>query len=595
MEKPKNLIEKYGLGWDADKFAHPAQIDLALYANDSLRGKASKALSKADHLREAIRASFPEHVFSFDRWSNGIIDEWCEEDIVTIWGSSSSGKSGTVGMVLLFDLLAAPTVTKVSLCTSPLKMHDDRCFGSIKKWHAHLPPQLRVGKVAKAPAPALLTVDRDGQTAGIVCISTKEGESTEDLKSKIGAHQKRNRFAVDEPQKCSESILSVRANFGASGEYKEIFFGNPDSWFSPLGKHSLPDSLTDGTRTDTEKIEKEEPDKWRTRNTWRGKHGVCIVLDGRKSPALENPGLTHLASKEHLDDLVANFGEDSMQLWTYGIGRMPPSGAVSTLISTQDLRSSGSLAPPEDVARGWRDIAGLDPSGGRDGVRLARARVGTSRSGHVLFQILNVHPISVKVSDGDVSGQIAAQTAAKLREWAIPVTDFACDATGNQGAQVDRIEQELGQRGVLRVMFSGPPSKRPVSRSGSHTAADHYADRSSELLSNFASLCKQGRAQGVTDAVAHQVSTRKTHHHKGRLKAEEKRDWKERNQGKSSDDMDAVVVALELAIHRRLIRPFLDIEAPAQQSVEQSFFEQRTRRPGYLDRFRRAARVARRR
>lgn len=591
-KKSSELVKKYGLRWDPGKFVHPAMIDLALYANPVLRSKAPKALSPADHLRSAISLALPPHVFSFNRWSNDIIEQWCDRDIFTIWGSSSSGKSGTVAAILLFDLLAAPTVTKISLCTSPLKMHDDRCFGSLKKWHSHLPPELRIGRVVKAPAPGLITVDRDGQTAGVVCISTKEGESNEDLKSKIGAHQKRNRFAVDEPQKCSASILSVKANFGASGEYKEVFFGNPDSWFSPLGKHSIPHCLLDGTTLDAETVEKEEPDQWETADTWRGRRGLVLVLDGRKSPAIKDPSLTYLAGKAHLDDLIENFGEDSMQLWTYGIGRMPPSGIVESLVSPQDLRSSGGLLAAETLGHPSTDLAGLDPSGGRDGVRLTRIRVGMGPSGHPWVCLLNVHPITVKLSAGDISGQIATQTAVKLREWSIPVTNFAADATGNQGAQVDRIEQEMGQRGAVRVLFSGPATDRPISSSAKHTARHHYNDHATELLANFAAIVRQGRMRGITDAVAHQLTTRRTLAQNGRMKAEEKKDWKDRNQGKSPDDLDSAVVAVELAIRRKLVRPWIDAKAPEKSSPESGFFLPDQRRTNYMDRLRRAARVA---
>jgi hypothetical protein len=593
---PKDAIRKYGLAWDPKLFIHPAQIDLALYANPKLQELAGKhALSAADHLRAAIRGVLPDHVFRFNRWTNDLIDAWCDYDITTIWGSSSSGKSGTIAAILMFDVLAAPGVTKVSLCTSPLKMHDDRCFGSMKKWHSYLPDALRIGRIVKAPAPAWLTLDREGQTAGVVCISTKEGESNEDLKSKIGAHQKRNRLGVDEPQKCSDSIISVKANFGASGEYKEIFFGNPDSWFSPLGKHSIPHSLLDGTATNEEAIEKNEPDRWLTKNRWRGKQGFCLVLDGRKSPGIDDPSQTHLAGREHLEDLITNFGEDSMQLWTYGIGRMPPAGVVDTLISPQDLRSSGALLEPEQLGFPYYDLAGLDPSGGRDGVRLSRLRIGTNPAGYPAVAILNVHQITVKISAGDISGQIAVETAKKLREWQIPVRDFACDATGNQGSQVDRIEQELGQRGAYRVFFSGPASKRVISPSG-HTAQDHYADHATELLANVANIARQGRVRGMTDAIAYQLTTRRTIQQGGKLKAEEKRDWRDRNQDRSPDDLDSAVCAIDLAIERKLIRPFIGVTAPQRQggfAPGDPFAPQRP--PAYLDRLRRAAAVAGRR
>lgn len=545
---PPGSTLKYGYWW-APKYDHPAKIDLVLYERDDLRERAgSKALSKEDHLRNAIKESYADHVFSFNKWSNALIDEWCNNNMITVWGASSSGKSGGIAMILLMDLLADPTTTKVSLCTSPLKMHGERCYGSLLKWHTMLPDTLRIGHTRKAPTPALIMDDSAGQVAGVVCISTDQGESEEDLKKKIGAHQKRNRFAVDEPQKCSESILSVFSNFGASGHYIEIFFGNPDSWFSPLGKHSLP------LHYKPKEIEEQEPDRWVTKRTYRGKNGICIVMDGRDSPANDDPSLTYLAGPEHIADLKANFGEDSMQLWTYGIGRMPPSGVADVLISQQDLEGAGCMEKPQGFQGGFTELVGLDPSSGRDGCVLLRARVG-DRDGTTQIHVMSKHRIEIEIRKGDVSGQIAAEVARKLREWNVPLVNFASDAGGNQGAQVDRIEAELGQRGAHRVNTAGAAGKNRINHM--QLANEVYSDRASEVLMNMASLMKQGRIRGVDDQIAHQVTTRKTENRNGRLKVEEKKEWRGRNGDRSPDDMDSLAIVVELAIKKKLIKPYL--------------------------------------
>lgn len=557
-----DMVEKYGLRWDLKKIGHPAIVELAMYSNEKLRQAAgSKALDRADHMRNAIRTVLPEHVFSFNRWSNWIIDSWCDRTIITIWGSSSSGKSGTVGGVLLFDLLAAPGSTQTNLITSPMREHDRRCWGSVKKWYAHLPDELRIGRIVKAPNPGLLTVDREGQSAGINCISTDQGEAEEDLKSKIGAHQKRNRLAVDEPQKCSASILSIKANFGASGELKEIFLGNPDSWHSPLGLHSVPHCLLDGTPINQEYVEREEPKTWETKNTWNRQRGILIVLDGRDSPGIEDPSLDFLPDRNHIPNLEANYGRDSMQVYTYGIGRMPPGGVDNTLISMPDFRANGCMEPPKHLHGNVITFAGLDPSGGRDGVRLARVQVGLDENGYTILQILNIHTITVALTRGDISGQIATETVQKLREWGLSIRDFAADATGNQSAQVDRIEQTMGQRGAHRVFFSGPATNRKVSASGT-TAQEIYNDHASEMMSGIANLCHQARLRGANDAFAHQITTRRTLFQNGRTKVETKDDWRDRNDGGSPDDMDAVLCALELAIERSAIRTWVDVTAP---------------------------------
>jgi hypothetical protein len=44
-----------------------------------------------------------------------------------------------------------------------------------------------------------------------------------------------------------------------------------------------------------------------------------------------------------------------------------------------------------------------------------------------------------------------------------------------------------------------------------HTARQHYNDHATELL------VSQGRMRGITDAIAHQVATRRTLKQKGRI------------------------------------------------------------------------------
>jgi hypothetical protein len=44
--------------------------------------------------------------------------------------------------------------------------------------------------------------------------------------------------------------------------------------------------------------------------------------------------------------------------------------------------------------------------------------------------------------------------------------------------------------------------------------------------------------RGITDLIAHQITTRRAIKQNGRMKAEEKDDWKGRNQDRSPDDLD---------------------------------------------------------
>ena len=564
--KPKTAsgIEKYGRRW---KVAQPALIDLICYArrNDPvlIEGMGKHWQTPDVHFIRAIEALYTPDQFRLNPWSIRIIEEWCNTPILAVWGCSGSGKSTTMGMIALLDCMAAPEVTYTCLVTSPAKEHPNRTWGNVVRYYSLLPDILKFGQIKQVPL-GLHTAGNENKRAGIHCYSTEPGESTEDFKKRVGAHQKRNRFLVDEAQKCSPSILSAFTNLGSVGEYKEAFIFNPDSWFSAAGKVSIPKPpLT------IKKIEEDEPDRWELSRSFRDKHGVCIVLDGARSPALEDDSLAGmLIDRAHLKTIADNSGEDSFEYWSQGRGRMPPEGAVETFCTRRDLEDGNALGDADlNIFTGsFRDLAGLDPSEGRDDAFSIQIRVGDCRDGQTRIAIVKKEQIQIGIKKGDVSGQISSAFTANLRLWNVPILDAALDATGG-AAQGDRIEQDIGQRGIHRVMWQGPASKRPASFSN-QKAQDIYYDRATELFANVASLARQGRLIGIDDVIAYQLTTRRKIIQAGKSRVEPKDDWRDRNEGKSPNDLDSLICAVELAIHRNLIKPYLAVSRPANQPFQ---------------------------
>lgn len=567
MSKTAKGIERYGKIWRADKFLHPGQVDLFCYAKygEKLRDELGKhCLDKGDFMRSAIRELFAEHIFRQNPWSHLMIDLWCNAPVGVVWGCSGSGKSTSTGMIALMDLIPAPTSTYTCLVTSPQKEHANRSWGNVVKFYNHLPEVLRPGRIMQTPL-GLHSTTTD-KRAGIHCYSTEPGESVEDFKKRVGAHQKRNRLIVDELQKCSESVLSAMSNLGSIGEYQEFFIFNPASWFTADGKASAPaEPMT------IQDLERDEPDEWPLARSFRGVQGKGICLDGDRSPGLTDPSLEGiLIDKNHRDTIIQNSGEDSFEYWSQFRGRMPPEGAVETFISRQDLESQGCLSKP-DLAAYFEgatfDIAGLDPSEGVDDCCIGRIRLGTRRSdGQTVIAVVSKYDIHIALKKGDISGQISTSTVNHLRRWNLTTKDLATDATGGN-AQSDRIEQDFGMRGIKRVMFQGPPTKRRISPS-KQTADQTYNDKATELFANVAALARQGRLVGLDDKMAHQLTTRRKLIVNGKAKVEPKdgKDgWRSRNNGKSPNDLDSIICAVEKAIDEGKIKPFLPVHTQAAQ------------------------------
>jgi len=236
---------EYGLAWP-EKFSK-FQAQLALYASNELRDSTPKSLPKHQHFENAIKHVIPEKYLVWHKWLHRAVEAWCYDPIASEWGASGMGKSSDYGLIALFDVLADPANTLTVVVTNPLEMHWERCFKYANLYHSVLPKQFqwltlkkqnplgllydyeKISKLSGEPSSARRT--------GIICFSNKPGDSFEDLKRRIGAHERRMRLFVDDPQGCSTAVLKLKINMGAGAgvDFKERFLGNPSGRSDPLG------------------------------------------------------------------------------------------------------------------------------------------------------------------------------------------------------------------------------------------------------------------------------------------------------------------------------------------------------------------------
>ena len=554
----KNHVKKYGFDWPLPEFEDPWLIEAALYEDDELREALKPhSMSKADHFRAMIRVDFSDDQFAFHRWSDFEIDSYCETPSLTIWGASSTGKSGPVGMIMTQELLIAPTETIIVMVTYPMDKHKDRCWGSMKTWLGMLPKHRHVGKFRTHPAMGYFTNPVTAQRSGVLCISNQQGEGWEDLKKKIGTHQRRNFLVVDEPQGCSPSVLMIPANMAASGKYQEVLLGNPSTWNDPLGVHSMP---KDG---DIARIMKDQPREWETKNSIRGVPGKCIVLDGRECPTNDSPEeaerLHFLMQPHQVEDMKALFGADSAAFWTYVIGRMPPTGGASTAITELDLKLFGAMDKPI-----WATppmlYAGIDTDhNGVDGTDLVFVAVGTSLDGRKIASVHETVEIKVEISQGDISGQIAKQALAELSLRGVPLERLSSDASGGH-AIMERLESLVQKPGsVYKVFSQAKPHPDPIPKTRDKTEVDLYHDRKTQIfyravtLARSRQLANLGQSEGGR-AIVEQLTTRRLVEDSGKTAIEEKRDWRKRHKGKSPNKLDALNVCLTMLHERKILR-----------------------------------------
>lgn len=564
-------FQKYGVAWNEG--TDPIGIELGMYSREDWREMAGgKCLSRWEHMRNAIRLLCPEHIFVWHRWVDTVGEEWCENTALSLWGAGGTTKSGVMGMLAYVDLLCAPKDTLTVMLTCPLEKHWDRCFSKALMWRRAMPTRFQIGRLVKSPKPVLLTVEGDeGSRRGIVCISADPGESGSDMAKKVGAHAPRTRLIVDEGQGAGGAVLDIGVNlFIGSTEQKEVFLGNPTSWSNSLGMISKP---LDG---DTRRIATEEPDRWEIGRSWGEKPGVCVVLDGRRAPTWDNAETARklrgimiqpedVKTRAKLPGFV-----NSLQWYSQVCGRIPPAGAILTVISDLDLQTSGCQKAITNWTGPVTEYVGGDLSLGGDKVPMYRVKVGQAGSLGLVASIAGREYLTCDRTKADRTGQMSQQFVELMRRWGVrDLARVALDASGQQGAIVDTFERDFNATNdttgrIYRVKSEEKVTERRLSygkkdgQGKRERACDRYKHRNTELVMNLVECVWQQCLFGIDDEISFQLSTRGVDEKAqdgGLMEVQAKKDWREENGDQSPDEMDAVAVVVALLLEKGILKP----------------------------------------
>lgn len=600
-------LQAYGAKW---RTGDMVDVELRLYASaDEVRARVPGCLDRVEHLRRALQLLLPEGSgLEWHYWMDELLEAWVERDILSVWGPSSAGKSSMLGLLAYVDLLAAPTDTLTVFITDKLSGHDQRAWSQVLHWRSLMQPKWQLGRVHASQNQKRLVTTSGGRIAGIYCTSTEAGDSVADMKRKLGGHNKRNRLVVDEAQTCGESVLQLKMNLGASGEYKEVLFGNPDAWTNPLGVHSDP---ADGDR---EKTTRREVKRWETNVTWHGRRGLCLVFDGRDSPgavsAREARRLHFLPNQETLANYAEQEGgADSPSFWTYAVGRIPPGGLKPVVLTEADWRESGCWNRRPWAAGARRErFAGIDLSLGGDAIPVFLVEVGPAQEGVVaghdnsaaangrgkmVAQVMAEKRVHVNVKEHDYSGQIARQIVEAVTAWGVDWGNVCFDSSGAGAPVVDRVEVVASCPGrCVRVNSSHAVSDRRIGPKR-QPAKDRFRNRAVELLWQAAEAVRRGLLWGLPQVVGEQMTTRGAFEKDGRLEVQPKAEWKRQRRGKSPDELDAVAVCVDELLRRGLLSLEVARPGPAPQWQGLDWMNPASRGGGTLGRRRRVTRMLR--
>lgn len=121
----------------------------------------------------------------------------------------------------------------------------------------------------------------------------------------------------------------------------------------------------------------------------------------------------------------------------------------------------------------------------------------------------------------------------------------------------ERVCHEAGLPGsIYRVRSDVGVSERRLSYGKRELAKERYADRASELVMNVVECVMQRAIYGIDGDVAAQLYTRGIDEGSldgGRMKVEKKKDWRQKNEDRSPDELDALACAIAMLLERKVL------------------------------------------
>lgn len=540
------------------------------------------------HVKEAMTLLWPTH--DWHRWRELAIKRICEEEINILMGSSDSGKTFTVGAMVLCDYWAHHPNCLWMISSTELRGAELRIWGAIK----HLFNTARE-RYPWLPGTVLeskhcITGDEmtdDGSlgrllTRGIIYIPCKQGNTWVGMGAYAGVKPTdcgRLGHVGDECSLMSRSFLDAYANWYGKPNFKGLLAGNPVDIDDCLCIAAEPEGGWSAWH-DTGKTQ-----EWRSK--WYGAH--VIAFDGRDSPNFDPPvGLKpkypYLIGPKKLQAVLrVERTEDSPLFRSQVVGKPVPGQEKMKVITWQMCEAGRAF---EDVI--WEgtdkiDVGACDAaySGiGGDRCVVQRFTFGRDVEGITVFFCHPPDIVPVKITDSPIMDrpevQIAKFCKSYFEGFGVAPANFFFDARATMAVEFAR----HWSPDVNAIDFGGSATSRPVSKDeytweGEEegrrlvTCAEKFSKFVTELwmMARYCILSKQMR--GLKKMVAEEGTKRIWKWTKGsppRMEIETKKDMKERTK-ESPDYFDCLVTGLEGA--RRLGFQLVNTSDGKEQELNQ--------------------------
>lgn len=503
-------VVKYGVEWETSRWT-PIKVELYCYLKNHTPEKGG--LGRAGHLINAMKLLWPETYQG--EWERGypklrphmveFIKDYCSGDYDTmiLIGHAGAGKSHDIARVVTAEYLASYHDTIVTLTSTDLKGLKDRIWSEV----------VSAIKSARGEYKFDFTTSPHPLAVPMVYVDGGKLEKADDRKHIIrgipvgrdenavgkiqGVHSKRcNRLVVDEAQETPPAVLRARANLMVDKDFKSVLLANATNRHTPFGELCEP---VDGW----DSVDPEHDFSWECKSGWVESAGRSRTklyrLDATRSPNVLAGRVIYpyLITKEKLEMMASEFGENSVYYWAFGRGFFAPDNAEDKIIPEQAVVEASREAdyffePP-------LSIAAIDPAyEGGDKFCYVSAEVG--KSAQTLQPLVKLRRRVHVRKEGDPGEPLARTLARRVMELCkednVAPRNLISDFTGASRDVVSQLQTMWGME-VIGCSFAGGATERKILDTDEKEADRLYDRLVSEMCFATKAFMEAGIIRGM--------------------------------------------------------------------------------------------------
>jgi hypothetical protein len=543
MEPPTAAAHDVFKGFPFPRGATPLQCHLYAGAKDICSGAFV-------HRKAAIQLIWEGAGIVWHPWIDRALKSFCEYNWVTWTGPAASAKSFNASLIGLLYWLEYPEGTSVIMASTTRDALSRRLWYYIQDLHARIRPRpdLTIGQALYSEY--MIRLRAGDKKNGIFGLAIEDGPVEEALHNLIGYHNTRVLLVVDEAQGTREAIFQACDNLAKNPEFKALLLGNAESREDPHGRFSEP--LGGWLSVDPDTSE-----QWETKGGPARGLGACVFFDGRRSPAITEPGgekrFPFLINQRQIDDALAYHGtNEHPRFWSQSIGFWPPVGITQTVLDERIVLNN-HLRDSAVWYTSFTQCAVLDPSyEGGDRKVFLPFKMGEVRAedGTTSWRIEFGTPVELKISvrsDQEIHYQIFHQCIELCRSLHVSPERFALGSSGEGGGLLSIFRREWGP--VVGIEEAGRVSERPVSAVNPRPASEEYDRVVSELCFAVREFATCNCLRNMPPEAIKEFCARKWEMRNKKVRVETKVEMR-KHYPRSPDYADSVSFAVELA--RRL-------------------------------------------